>query len=80
MVVSSRSGVALRECDLERAIHLPRNPLHSPVAYANFAGDFDDAFAGTQTTPSGYQDNRECVFSALAWEECPSVRLQKWLE
>jgi hypothetical protein len=29
--------------------------------------------------PSGYQDNRECVFSTLAWEECPSVRLRSGL-
>jgi len=30
--------------------------------------------------PTGCQDNQECVFSALAWKECPSVRLRKWLE
>jgi hypothetical protein len=33
----------------ERAVHLVRNTLHGAVAYANFAGDLDDAHAGPQT-------------------------------
>jgi hypothetical protein len=42
------SGDALRGDD-ERAAHLIRNTLHGAIAYANFAGDFDDAHAGPQT-------------------------------
>ena len=34
---------------VERAAHLPRNALHSAGAYANFAGDLDNAHAGSQT-------------------------------
>jgi hypothetical protein len=33
----------------ERAVHLIRNTLHGAIAYANFAGDLDDAHAGPQT-------------------------------
>jgi hypothetical protein len=41
------SGDALRGGD-ERAAHLLRNPLHSAGAYANFAGNFVDAFTCSQ--------------------------------
>jgi site-specific recombinase XerD len=33
----------------ERAVHLIRNTLHGTIAYANFAGDLDDAHTGPQT-------------------------------
>ena len=33
----------------DRAAHLIRNTLHGAIAYANFAGDLDDAHTGPQT-------------------------------
>ena len=42
----------------ERAVHLIRNTLHGTIAYANFAGDLDDAHTGPR-------------FSAMALISCP---------
>jgi hypothetical protein len=41
-------GAWLLNGDLERALYLLRNALHSAGAYADFAGNFDDAFARPQ--------------------------------
>ena len=37
------------DCADERAFHLLLNALHGAVAYANLAGDLDDAHTGPQT-------------------------------
>ena len=46
------SDASLRDGD-ERARHLLRNALHSAGAYADFAGNFDDAFARPQLLLDG---------------------------
>jgi hypothetical protein len=46
-----------RDCADERAAHLIRNTLHGAIAYANFAGDLDDAHAGPQTILDAFFKN-----------------------